>query len=209
MPVQIECAYCGTISPKWTGAVNRSRALGAPLYCSRKCAGLARRKPPKSLEQRKAEKKAYDAVRRILLLDEIKEARRAYYQRTRDPVKEAIKRKARMPAHVEYCRRPEYRAWKREYDKQYCAKKEFGEFWESAILVNEIRDTALSLSTDYQIRLANGTLNKALKRKRSYAREIYREDDDRDGIFEREEPQGSALADLERREGRRHAARTS
>jgi hypothetical protein len=34
-------------------------------------------------------------------------------------------RKQRMHLHVEYCRRPEYRAWKREYDRKYRAK-EFG-----------------------------------------------------------------------------------
>jgi hypothetical protein len=54
----------------------------------------------------------------------------AYFQKTYDPVKAAIERKKRMPRHVEYCRSPEYRAKKREYDRARKLSR-FGEFSEA------------------------------------------------------------------------------
>lgn len=185
----IRCAHCGKEADKHTGTVNRSTAAGRPLYCSRECAGLAKRKF-KTVEQRKAEKSAYDAKRRVELADKIKAEKRAYHLRTYDPAKAAVKRKARMPRHVEYCRRPEYRAWKREYDKQYRAEKEYGEFAECFLLAMEIRDECLSRMSDYEIRLEKGTMNKALKRRRDYER------------IDREEPEICALGNLERGERR-------
>ena len=47
-----------------------------------------------------------------------------------------------MPKHVEYCRRPEYKAWKHEYDIQKAAEEfgEFGEAWRLLLdLEKEIR----------------------------------------------------------------------
>ena len=120
--------------------------------------------------EKRAAKKAYDASRRKELSVEIKAAKAAYYQRTRNPVQEAEKRKERMPYHVEYCRRPEYRAWKAKYDQEYRAKQEFGEFWESAILALEIRRECLALSDDTEIRRQAGTLNKHQQRRREYDR---------------------------------------
>lgn len=165
--MEFNCAHCGALADRPTGHVNRSRARGLNLYCSIACSGLGRRTAEeKTTEQRKAEKAAYDAEYRAKNLLKIKARKAAYYQRTHDPVKEAEVRKRRMPLHVEYCRRPEYRAKKKTYDRKHRAEKHYGEFAECFVLVMDIRDECLSRMTDYEIRLEKGTLNKALQRKR-------------------------------------------
>jgi hypothetical protein len=163
------CPVCNGEFVKPMSHINRAARNGSPVYCGRICAGVARRKG-KSAEQKKAEKQLYDAQRRKDRAAEIKAEKAAYYQRTRDPAKEALIRKARMPKHLEYCRRPEYREWKRQYDLEYRNKQEFGEFWESAILALEIRRQCLALSDDTEIRRTAGTLNKHQKRRRDYDR---------------------------------------
>lgn len=163
--MRFNCSHCGMEADRPSGHVNRSRAAGMNIYCSRDCLGLGRRKE-KTEEQRKYEKRIYDMQYRDLNSAAIKAKKADYYQRTRDPVKEAEKRKGRMSLHVEYCRRPEYRAWKKSYDRQYRAVKHYGAFADCFLLVMDIRDECLSRMTDYEIRLEKGTINKALKRKR-------------------------------------------
>lgn len=186
--VTFQCAHCTATATTSSGAFNRAKKIGAPLYCGMECAGLARRKW-KSIDQRKAEKQAYDAARRVELADRIKAEKRAYHLRTYDPVKAAVQRKARMPYHVEYCRRPEYREWKREYDRTYRATKEYGEFAECFLLVMDIRAECLSQMTDYEIRLDKGTLNKRQQRRRD------------DGRLDREDLEDCAVGNLERGQG--------
>ena len=78
----------------------------------------------------KKEKAAYDREYRKKNLAWIKAKKADYFQRTYDPVKAAKERKKRMPEHVEYCRQPKYRAYKRKYDRKRRASK-FGEFAEA------------------------------------------------------------------------------
>lgn len=186
--IQIECAYCGTLVFKSAGGVNRSRRIGAPVFCGKECSGLARRSD-KTREQRRAEKKEYDAHRRAVLIDQIKAAKRDYHKRTYDPVKAAAERKNRMPRHIEYCRQPEYRAWKREYDRHYRAEKEYGEYGECFLLMQDIRAECLRQMSDYEIRMAKGTFGKSQQRKRSYERSL------------REEPQVGPVGNLELGQG--------
>lgn len=159
------CAQCGSSADRPTGHVKRSRAKGMNLYCSRECFGLGRRSE-KTLEERKAQKRIYDMHYRLRNIEERKAKKAEYYHRTKDPIREAQKRKERMPLHIEYCRRPEYKAWKKSYDRQHRAVKHYGAFADCFLLVMEIRDECLSRMSDYEIRLEKGTLNKALKRKR-------------------------------------------
>ncbi len=163
----VTCAYCGNKSEKIAGHVNRARKLGNALYCNRECAGLARR-THKSEAQKKADKREYDREYRAKNYEKMKPKKAAYHKATYDPVKEAVKRKKRMPQHVEYCRRPEYRAWKKQYDRKYRARKNYGPFAEHFLLTMEIRDECLAQQTDYEIRLSKGTLNKCIKRRRNY-----------------------------------------
>jgi hypothetical protein len=192
--VAVVCAHCGAEAMKEAGGVNRARRAGAPLYCGQACSGLARRKH-KTAAQKQAEKKAYDQKRRLALIDEIKAAKRAYHVRTYDPAVAAIKRKERMPKHVEYCRRPAYRQKKKAYDHVYNAKRGYGPLWEAQLLVLDIRNAVLERQSDYEIRLAKGTLGKTQQRKRAY------DQNHRTGT-QRQVPEVGPLVNLERGERR-------
>lgn len=170
--MKIVCPQCRKEVEKGASAVNRAHSRGAPLYCGRMCFGLARRDPtPKSDGQRKADKKLYDAQYRLERLETIRARKREYHLRTYDPDVERVRRAANMPRHVEYCRRPEYREWKSEYDRRYRAK-EFGDFAEAYMLLVDLDREVNSRMSDYDVRVANGTLNKKLKRSREYGRII-------------------------------------
>jgi hypothetical protein len=188
----IVCHHCHQMAVKSGSAVGRAERSGVPIYCGRVCSGLARRKL-RSDDERRAIKAAYDAKRRSDNAEKIRIKKAAYYQRTRDPVKEAEKRKERMPRHVEYCRRSEYVAWKAVYDQEYRAKKEFGEFWESAILALEIRRECLALADDTEIRRQSGTLNKHQQRRREYDR-TYSNQPESGPLGHLEFPQGGQYA---------------
>lgn len=164
MKVAFSCERCGAAAEKESSHVNRSRRLGRGLYCDRACAGLARRKG-KTKAQRIAEKKAYDHDYRLRDTETLKARKRAYHLRTYDPVKEAAKRKEKMPRHVEYCRQPEYRAWKREYDKQYRASK-FGSFAECYSLLLQLNTEIASRMSRYDIYMANGRFEKYYEKRR-------------------------------------------
>lgn len=163
---QIICANCGEISEKTNSHINRARKLNKSLYCSRVCFGLASR-VNKTPAQLKEEKRLYDIQYRINNKQLLKENKSAYFHRTYDPEKAAIKRKENMHRHVEYCRTPHYKAYKKQYDRKYRAKQDYGEFWESAILSLEIHEEVESRMSQYQIKLESQTLNKCQRRKRN------------------------------------------
>ena len=167
--MKVHCALCNSETEKKLSAVNRAKRIGASIYCNRTCAGLGRRKNKTDDEKREA-KRLYDIAYREKNLDEIKSRQAEYFQRTYDPESAAIKRKENMPRHVEYCRRPEYRKWKSEYDRQYRAKNEFGEFWEVALIVADIDKEVSERMSRQEISQTNGTFNKAQHRRREYER---------------------------------------
>lgn len=168
--VQITCAYCGGISFKRAIDVSRAHAAGLKLFCNRECSGLGRRKN-KTREQKVEEKRLYDMKYRARNLAAIKAKKHEHYKRTYDPAKAAIERKARMPSHVAYCQRPEYREYKREYDAQLRAK-EYGAFAEAYRILLHLEREILNKGTRYEIDLANGKLNKTTRRKREYAKAV-------------------------------------
>lgn len=188
MAIRFNCAQCGELAERPSSHVNRARSQGNNLYCSRACSGLGRR-DGKTAEQRKEAKRLYDIEYRARDPKKRKLAKAEYYQRTKDRAKEAEIRRRRAPQHAEYCRRPEYRAWKKKYDRRYRAEKHYGDFADCLLLVMDIRDECLSRMTDYEIRLEKGTLNKSLQRKRN------------DERFIRNSPEIGPLGDLERGEG--------
>lgn len=147
--------------------MNRKAREGLKLFCGQKCFGLSRRRN-KTKAQKVAEKKAYDVVYRAKNLATIKANKAAYFQRTYDPKAAAKERKKKMHLHVEYCRNPVYKAWKSKYDQHYRAKRFFGAFWESALLIAKVEEEILSRMSRYEIGMANNTLNKSTKRKRAY-----------------------------------------
>ncbi len=161
----ITCAHCGKESEKRTGIVNRAIKLGKPLYCGRKCFGLASRNI-KTPDQLKEEKRIYDMEYRRKNKALLKAKKAEYFQRTYDPERAAIDRRKTMRRHIEYCRTSEYKAWKKEYDRTYRAKKTYGEFWESFLLLMDVEQEVESRMNKYQIRLESETYNKTQRRHR-------------------------------------------
>lgn len=166
--VQIRCDHCNKRSERVAGEVNRARKAGLPLYCNRACSGLARRKHRTKAQLIEA-KRLYDIEYRKRDPEGRKAARQAYHRATYDPVTAAEHRKKRMQWHVQYCQRPEYKEWKREYDKAYRAEKLYGPFAEAFMLLGDLEAEIASRMSKYEIYLANGTINKALKRRREHA----------------------------------------
>jgi len=155
---------------KENGAVSRARKGGKRLFCDRKCFGLSRRQN-KTDEQKKAEKAEYDRQYRENNREMLKAKKAAYFQKTYDPIKAAIHRKTRSTAHAEYCRRPEYKLWKKEYDRKYRAKKYYGEYADAYLSLVDLEREVLSRQSRYEIDLQNGKLNKSQIRKREYVRQ--------------------------------------
>lgn len=116
----ITCPRCKKRKPRVVGAINRARKVGAPIYCSARCASMARRKPKLPKRVRKARKAAYDVRYREHNRDEIREKKREYYLRTKSPEKTRAFNRKRRQYHVEYCRKyysnPKRKAAKVRYD---------------------------------------------------------------------------------------------
>lgn len=165
------CTNCLIEFDVSVGHFNRAKKIGAPLFCCKACF-FEFRKVDKPVEQKKLEKKLYDAEYRVRKAAEIKEKKREYFKRTYDPKSAAVQRKERMQQHAEYCRRPEYKEYKRKYDEQHRAKKLFGEFFESVLLLKTIESEVEKLATKEEIRIINRVYNKAQFRRREYERSI-------------------------------------
>lgn len=159
----VKCAYCGKDTEKYTGHVNRARKMGLNVYCDRKCSGLGRR-DERTEEEKKRAKAEYD---KKYLARNFEKRKRQAQEYNASPAGRAMQKRNRekfKESHLEYCRTEKYKQWKKQYDKQHLAKKKYGEFWESAIILNEI-DTIIQ-PEKYNIRLEKGTFNKSQKRKR-------------------------------------------
>lgn len=163
--MKIVCAHCGKRIDKPTGEITRARNAGLHLYCGRRCSGLGRRKHiPRSVLRLK--KKLYDAEYRKKNLALLKAKKHAHHLRTYDPIKAAIERKKKMPRHVEYCRRPEYKRWKSKYDRRYRAVRNYGPFAEVAMLTTDLNREIKGRMTTYDIKRQNDTTNKVQFRRR-------------------------------------------
>jgi hypothetical protein len=158
------CARCGVASKKELGAVNRAKRNGRSLYCSRVCSGLGRRKN-KTDEQRKIEKSQYDALRRLLLHDEIKAKKAAAYLKNRNPEAEKRYRELRKDKHAAYIKRPRYVSWKREYDIQRRGM-DYGEFAECHRLLIDLEREIRTQMPRYEIYKLNGRIDRMIERKR-------------------------------------------
>lgn len=147
----ITCPHCRKRAKKESGAVNRARKNGCPVYCSRRCSGLARRVKRSRAERRRL-KAEYDANRRVALADVIREKKREYFQRTYTPEKGRAYRKHRTFDHTAYCRRyyadPARKAAKVEYDKWRRAERQAGEYAECMVLLNELRKEIIKQMPD-------------------------------------------------------------
>jgi hypothetical protein len=132
---------------------------------------IYRAKKNKTMDQKKAEKRIYDKEYRKKNKELLAQKKSDYHKRTYDPVVAAIHRKQNMHLHVLYCRRPEYRKKKAEYDRTHRASKVYGEFWESFCLIEDIRREVYSRMTDIEVRKAKCKLNAKQQRRRQYDKE--------------------------------------
>ena len=155
----MECAYCGN-------EINKKVHKGCKnAYCSRECSGLARRKN-KTEQQKKAEKRLYDALYRIRNKPILQIKKAEYFKKdySENPEKYKAIRRKRYKQHLEYLNTPEYKAYKKEYDRKYRAKKYYGEYWESNLLLQDIELQIDNREVKQQLNL----INKSQKRKRNY-----------------------------------------
>ena len=164
--IECICKQCGNPFMARAAHVNRN---GNP-FCSRRCHGLSRRKPPMPIKEKKRLKAEYDRAYREKNKEMLRDKKAAYHRSTYDPEKARIERRGKMARHVEYCRKyyadPVRKAEKKDYDRKFRAKKQLGEFWEAHYLIQLINDEILRQTTKYEVMLEKGTLNKALKRGR-------------------------------------------
>lgn len=174
MKIKFQCNYCGKTSEKHSGHINRSRSIGAPVYCNRTCAGLGRRTnetPEEKIEQ----KKWYDLFIRVSMTDDERDLNAfqdmVYFQLdyAQNPDKYREERQRRMPSHVEYCRQPEYKEYKKGYDEQYRAKKDYGEFWECAIVLKNLDNEIDYRESKRQNKLYHKSTT---KRKRAWQKQL-------------------------------------
>lgn len=168
MRVSIICGHCGATITKESRDVNRARKHGRGLYCDRTCAGLGRR-TNKSRETKIAEKAEYDRQYRKKNRAMLKAKKAAWFKSTYDPEAAAVARKKTMPRHVAYCRRPEYRAKKQEYDREY-RSREYGEFAEAYMATMAIIREVNSRMPRNELYATRGTQNKTQNRRRDYER---------------------------------------
>lgn len=165
--MRVFCDYCQNAVDKTVGHVNRARKVGLKIYCDRKCAGLGRR-INRTIKEKRELKRLYDIERRKDPVIQMYQKLRALAY-NESPAGRAMQKRNRekfKAHHLEYCRTNEYRQWKRLYDESYRAKKNYGEFWESAIVLKDI--DKIIAPEKYQIRIQNKTLNKSQKRKRAW-----------------------------------------
>ncbi len=175
----VQCLQCGDDFHRPIGEINRAAKIGAPLYCNRACAGLARRNADKLTgEAARAHKAEYDRARREKLGAGLLAAKRdAYHARVAREgealrAKQKTYRDAHMARHVEYCRRPEYKAIKAVYDRRFRAEKNFGPFAEAFLVLQDVENEIASRASRQEIYAQNGIVNKSLKRKREYEKAV-------------------------------------
>jgi len=167
--MKIHCTHCEKVVKRAPGQINRTGT--GRTFCDLHCFSQSRRKF-KTKAQKVEEKRLYDLAYRRKNRKLLKAKKRAYFERTYDPVVAAKRRKARMHLHVAYCRQPRYKRWKKRYDNQYRAGKFFGPYAESFLLLQKIEREVLSRMTKHEVRQTNGIINKAQERKRAYCRLI-------------------------------------
>lgn len=118
-----------------------------------------------STTYKKRRKSDYDARRRIEKGAELRAQKRDYYQRTRNPEKERERRQAGMARHVEYCRRPEYKAAKADYDSARRAQ-EYGPYADAYLLLLDLEREIRSRATSYERRKARGYYTRDAQQRR-------------------------------------------
>lgn len=166
--VEITCGYCGKTTHKSTGHYNRARKLGAGLYCSKQCSSDAKR-DTRPLKEKREEKRLYDIEYRAKNKEMLKAKKADYFKRdyAENPEKYKAIRQKRMKGHVEYCRQPKYKEYKKQYDRQYRCKKKYGPMAEAASVLIDLEQAVRVKISKYESMKERKVLNKALQRSRN------------------------------------------
>jgi len=172
--INFNCAYCGKEGVKHISKYHWSIKEGLNQYCNRKCAGLGRR-TNETEEEKKVYKQWYDLFIRAsrtedeYILYTLQKLVLFHLDYRVNPEKYKKHRQRRMPAHIEYCRQPKYKEYKKAYDEQYRAKKDYGEFWEAAIALKN-----LDKEIDYRESKRQNKLyhKSSTKRKRAWQKQL-------------------------------------
>lgn len=161
--ITIQCDTCGKPVTKSVGHVNRARKLGMGLFCDRICFGISRR-IERSEAEKKEIKRLYDIQYRADNGELLREKKRKYEQSPDGRAMQKRNRDKFKENHLAYCRTDEYRKWKHDYDQQHQAKKNYGDLWESALV---LRDIIKEIEPEIkEVKIQKGTYNKSQKRKR-------------------------------------------
>ncbi len=175
--MKLVCCYCHkefTVKENNVGQRKKSIRLGLPIYCGRECAGLGRR-TKETPEEMKVYKQWYDLFIRASMTDDERDLSRLqaavlfHLDYAAKPEKYRQERQRKMPAHVEYCRQPEYKKYKKSYDESYRAKKNFGGYWECAIILKNIDNEIDYRESKRQNKIYNKSTS---KRKRSWQKQL-------------------------------------
>lgn len=161
----VKCAYCNKEVEKFLSHVNRALKSGNNIYCDRKCSGLGRRLNL-SIKQKKEIKRIYDIEYRKNNAEIIKIKQREYNS---SPSGRAMQKRHRLKTNdyrKEYISTPKYREWKKNYDKIFRAKQQYGEFFEAELILRDIENEIDNREVKQQLNLHN----KSIKRKREYER---------------------------------------
>lgn len=161
-----KCAWCGK------RCVVHTRTRGT--YCGRKHFGLARRKN-RTIWEKKEIKRLYDIDFRRKNRARLKREKAAYHARVHKRVAAKMKKvrqtpeyKRRMRAYLEkYWDHPVRLETKADYDRRWRARRDYGKLWELKYLTVLINKEVKARMTNYELRLQNGTLNKAMNRGRN------------------------------------------
>jgi hypothetical protein len=112
----------------------------------------------------KEEKRLYDIEYRRKNKERIKERQKKYNESPAGRATQKRQREKRKKYHADYIKSDRYRKWKKEYDKNYRSRKEYGEFWECFIILIQIYKLIPNREVKQQLSLNN----KSIKRKRNY-----------------------------------------
>lgn len=105
--------------------LNRTSKSGVNnIYCSRICSGIGRRV---SKEQKIENKRLYDIQYREKNKENLKQKKKTYNESKAGREMQKRNRDKFKQSHLEYCRTPEYKSWKREYDQEHVFKTKYGE----------------------------------------------------------------------------------
>jgi len=121
--IEFNCPVCGIKAYKSTGHYNRAIKENKNIFCSKPCSHESRRQHIDA-EIKKEEKRLYDIEYRKENAQRLKQDKKDFFQKdyAENPEKYRATRQRRMKSHVEYCRQPKYREYKKKYDVEYRKK---------------------------------------------------------------------------------------